>query len=56
MPLSSTAEHLWFYIYLFPYLYLYLHLHLYPYIYFYAVAQLVEALRYKPDGLVFDSL
>jgi len=50
MPPWCTLEHLGFDVYLFPYFYLFL----YPYIYLYAVAQLVEALRYKPDGLVFD--
>jgi hypothetical protein len=48
------------YIYIYIYIYTHTHTHTYIYIYIYiymgyAVAQLVEALRYKPEGRGFDS-
>ena len=40
-------------IYIYIYMYIYIHTH--THIYIHAVAQLVEALRYKPEGRGFDS-
>jgi len=53
---SGDITYIFAYIYVYIYIYIYTHTHTHTHTHMgYAVAQLVEALRYKPEGRGFDS-